>query len=366
MSSVTRVPELALTDAGRLTPREALSAVRRHGLWRLARESLVRFRYGDGFSHSRALGLQFSLAAVPLVIAGVGLATELRTESIGVLLRRTILALTPGASKALVRDALSPFADAPDRHVLALLLALAVALAALTAGMGQLERGANRIYGIQRDRPSTVKYRRALGLSVIAGLPAMAGFVLLVTAGAFAEAVESVYGLDDETVLLLTYPLGTVLLLVAITMMLRRSPARQQPSWSLLVLGGLLALALWVALTALLGGFLRFSGDIGSIYGPLTGVMALLVWAQLTAASIYLALAVSAELEAAYVGRVAADVTEAPGVPEVPGGAEVRAVAQVPAVAEVQGGNAPAAGTEGGTEGRDAREDVDQLSLRRP
>ena len=119
MSSVTPVPELALTDTGRLTPRQALAAVRRHGLWPLARESAVRFRYGDGFSHSRALGLQLSLAAVPLVIAGVGLATELRTESLGVLLRRTILELTPGASKALVRDALSPFVQTPKGHLLA-------------------------------------------------------------------------------------------------------------------------------------------------------------------------------------------------------------------------------------------------------
>jgi uncharacterized BrkB/YihY/UPF0761 family membrane protein len=341
MSSVTPVPELARTDVGRLTPRNAFCAVRGHGLWPLTRESLVRFRYGDGFSHSRALGLQLSLAAVPLVIAGVGLATELRTASLGVLLRRTILELTPGASKPLVRDALSPFPEAPEGNVLALLLALAVALAALTTGMGQLERGANRIYGIQRDRPSTAKYSRALVLALVAGLPAMAGFVLLVTADAFAEAVESVYGQEDEIVLLLTHPLAAALLLAAITTMLRRSPARQQPSWSLLALGGLLALVLWVSLTALLGGFLSVSSDIGSIYGPLTGIMALLVWAQLTAASLFLALAVSAELEAAYVGRLTADV------------------------AQVQGDDAPATAAQGGPHGRErAREDVDQLTPR--
>ena len=306
------MPELAATRSGRLTPRDAVSTVRRHGLWSLTRESMVRFRYGDGFSHSRALGLQLSLAAVPFVIAGVGLATELRTESLGVVLRRTILELTPGASKPLVRDALSPFAEAPEGHLLALVLAMAVALLALTTGMGQLERGANRIYGIQRDRPSTAKYSRALALAVVAGLPAMAGFVLLVSADAFAEVVEAVYGLDDDTMLLLTHPLGVALLMGSITLMLRHSPARQQPSWSLLALGGVLALVLWVALTALLGAFLRVSSDSGSLYGPLTGIMALLVWAQLTSAAVFLALAVSAEVEAAYVGRIEADVPQPP------------------------------------------------------
>lgn len=312
MSSVAPVPEWAAGGTDRLGLHEAWRTIRRTGVWLLARESFVRFRYGDGFSHSRALGLQLSLASVPLVIAAIGLASVLRTESVGLLLRRTLLQLTPGASTGLVRSTLSPVSEPSEADLVAILLGLAFALVSLVTAMGQLERGGNRIYGIQRDRPSRAKYGRALVMTVAAGVPAVAGFVLLVTAEAFAEATESVYDLDDDTVVLLTRPLGTLLLLLALTLVLRRSPARRQPSWPLLALGAILALALWSGLTALLAGFLHLSADIGTIYGPLTGVMALLVWSQLTAAAVFMAMAVSAQLEAAHVGRLEAADTHLP------------------------------------------------------
>ena len=38
-----------------------------------------------------------------------------------------------------------------------------------TTAMGQIERGFNRIYGIERDRPSIAKYGRAFLLTVGAG-----------------------------------------------------------------------------------------------------------------------------------------------------------------------------------------------------
>ena len=46
-----------------------------------------------------------------------------------------------------------------------------VGLLALTTAMGQLERGANRIYGVQRDRPARQKYGRAAVLALVAGVP---------------------------------------------------------------------------------------------------------------------------------------------------------------------------------------------------
>lgn len=321
MSSVEPVRELAATQAGRLTAGDAWVTIRRYGIVPLARESFVRFRYGDGYSHSRALGLQLSIAAIPLIIAAIGLTSVLRTETLGMLLSRTLLELTPKASDNLVRSAISPFRDSVDGDLVALTLGAIAAFIALTTAMGQLERGANRIYGIQRDRPTAVKYRRAFVMAVVAGLPAMAGFAVLVAAEAFAEAFEQLYRIDDDAIVHLTRAGGLALLLCSVTYMLRRAPARRQPGWSLLALGGLVAVVLWTGLTALLAGFLHLAADVGSVYGPLTGVMALLLWAQLTAAAIFLGLAVSAQLENARIGHVDAALPPAP--PALPGRQEI-------------------------------------------
>ncbi len=296
MSSVRLVPDMG---EDRVTALDSWRALRTYGPRQFLRFSFVRFRYGDGFSHSRALGLQLGLTAVPLVIATIGLTSTLRDQSLRQVLFQTMLELTPGASQDLISRMLSPEAQDFEDDVFALVLGMAFALVALTTAMGQLERGANRIYGVQRDRPVMRKYGLAALLAVLAGLPAMAGFVVLVTTDAFSEAVEAVYGLDDDIATASTRSVGVVLLVAAITIMLRHSPRRQQPGWSLLAVGALVAVGSWVGLTALLGAVLTISAQIGSVYGPLTGVMALLVWAQLTSVALYFGLAVSAELEVA-------------------------------------------------------------------
>jgi uncharacterized BrkB/YihY/UPF0761 family membrane protein len=54
-----------------------------------------------------------------------------------------------------------------------LTLGLLTAVVALTTAVGQVERGANRIYGVERDRPALQKYLRALALTLAAGVPAL-------------------------------------------------------------------------------------------------------------------------------------------------------------------------------------------------
>ena len=79
MSSVVPVRPGVLSGA---EPRRILRTLGRQA-WPLVRETATRFRYGDGFSHSRALGLQLALAVVPVVIAVVGLSDALGTGSVG-------------------------------------------------------------------------------------------------------------------------------------------------------------------------------------------------------------------------------------------------------------------------------------------
>ena len=55
---------------GELTATDAWRAVR-SARWSFWVDAFARFRYGDGFSHSRALALQLCLAFIPLVIGAV-------------------------------------------------------------------------------------------------------------------------------------------------------------------------------------------------------------------------------------------------------------------------------------------------------
>jgi hypothetical protein len=44
---------------------DAVAALREVGIWSLLRDSYLRFRFADGFSHSRALEFQLVLTILP-------------------------------------------------------------------------------------------------------------------------------------------------------------------------------------------------------------------------------------------------------------------------------------------------------------
>ena len=72
-------------------------------------------------------------------------------------------------------------------------LGLVTAVVALTGAAGQIERGANRIYGINQDRPALQKYLRALVLTVVAWSRALVSFLLLVAGGAIGASMQHWY-----------------------------------------------------------------------------------------------------------------------------------------------------------------------------
>src|SRR5215218_3850531 len=94
-----------------LSADDAWHTVRRYGLGHLLSTGFLRFRYGDGFSHARAFALQLALAAVPLIIAGAGLANALGVESVAEVVARTVVAVSPGTNDVLIAETVQGGSD---------------------------------------------------------------------------------------------------------------------------------------------------------------------------------------------------------------------------------------------------------------
>ena len=288
-----------------LSADDAFLALRRYGGWPLVRDAFVRFRYGDGFSHSRAFAFQLCLAIVPFLIALAGLAADLGAESGGRVVAETVIALTPGDSEPLVRELLEDTDQARDTGELALILGLLTGLVALTTAMAQIERGANRIYGVERDRPALAKYLRAAVLTLVAGLPALIGFLLLVAGSAFGDAAQRSWGWSHPVKLtwdFVRWPLSLALIVLSVGLLFKHSTRRHQPGLSWLLFGAVVATVLWWLASLLLAWYVRLAGGFAETYGQLTAIMALLLWANLTGIALFLGLAFAAQLEARRVG----------------------------------------------------------------
>lgn len=282
--------------------------IRRYGLRPLARDTVLRLRYGDGFSHARSLAFLLCLAVVPLLIAVTGLAEEIGAEKGGLVVAYVTLALTPGRSESLVRRLLLGDQQGGDTGEAALLVGLATAAVAMTSAMAQIERAANRLYGIRRDRPTLRKYGRALVLTLVAGVPAFAGFLMIVAGRAVGDALELVYGWGTPAERLwsvLHIPLALVLTVTAVAVLFRHTPRRGQPSLRWLLPGVVLATGLWLLVTLLLALYVNSGVSFNQVYGPLTAVMALLLWANGSGIALLSGLAWSAQLEACRAGQVA-------------------------------------------------------------
>ena len=135
---MTRVPQTRTMQEADLSADDARTTLRHYGRWPLVRDSFVRFRYGDGFSHARALGFQLVLSLIPLGIAFIGLSSTLQAESVGQVLREVLLRLTPGSTDEVVRQTIERGEANIGHGELALYLGLAVAVVALTTSMGQV------------------------------------------------------------------------------------------------------------------------------------------------------------------------------------------------------------------------------------
>jgi YihY family inner membrane protein len=318
MTTARTVPVTTEMDGDELDAEDAWHLARHHGLRLIATESFVRFRYGDGFTNSRALALQACLAVVPFLLALTGLAADIDEERPARVVAQVVDAMSPGTGDG---DALADAVRASDESErtgeVALVLGLGFALVSMTTAMAQVERGSNRIYGIRRDRPAPWKYGRSAVMTLLLAGPVGVGFLMLVGGGAFGEAMVTEYAWSPGAELawnVARWPIGLVLLVFAIAVVLDHSPRRRQPALSWLALGSGVAVALSALATLGLAAYVSLSASFGDVYGPLAGVFALLLWALLSSIALFYGTAVCAQLESLRAGQVS-PVVDDPGRP---------------------------------------------------
>lgn len=302
MSTAATVPVTHDLD---LEGDDALETLRSVGIRELLKRSLIRFRYADGFSHSRALAFQLILTLLPALIAVVALARVLGQNTFTAVLTATVEDIAPGPAGQVLTQAFEQGSGGGRPGGVALVLGLLAAIVAAAGAMGQIERGSNRIYGVERDRPTGRKYLVATALALTAGAATLASFVLVVFGSEIGDSLGSA---KDWTDLAQTawsvgrWPLGAALVAAAVALLFTVAPHRHQPQASWLALGSVIAVVLWFAFTGLLAAYIGASGSFGETYGPLAGFIGLMLWAFLSALALFLGLAVTAQLEAERAG----------------------------------------------------------------
>jgi len=290
-----------VNETWELSGDDARETLKRTGRMRLVRDAFVRFRASDGFSHARSLAFVTSLLLVQGVIVLVGIAAALGDTDLSATIVRAITEAVPGpAGKTLTRAVFHAYATGSSGQYVVLVVIGVTSLVTGTTLMGQVERALNRLYGIEQDRPTLQKYGRAFVLSVTAGLLATAAFAMFALGHGIGD------GIDDDTVTqvwdVVRWPIALVLMASAIALLFRWAPRRHQPAWSWLAFGSTVSVVLWSLATLGLGFFFQASTTFSRTYGPLAGMIAILLWALLASIAVLFGAALAAQLEAVRAG----------------------------------------------------------------
>jgi uncharacterized BrkB/YihY/UPF0761 family membrane protein len=259
--------------------------------------SFARLRQADGFSHARASAFVIALLLVEGTIAVLGLAVALGSSAFSRTITLAVETAVPGPAGELLTSAARQAQENGTEHqYTALILGLVAAIITGTTALGQFERSCNRIYGIGSDRAPLHKYGRALLLAITVGLVAAAAVTVMVLGRPIAESIEHssmslvwVWG---------RWPLAIAVLVAAVTVLLKLSPNRRQPGYSWLVVGAAVSVGLITVASLALAIFFRWSTTFGDTYGPLAGMIGLLLWCfAMSAAGLY-GIAITAQVEA--------------------------------------------------------------------
>jgi YihY family inner membrane protein len=237
-----------------------------------------------------------SLCLVQGLIVLLGAAASFASVGLTATVADNISGSVPGPAGSVLVDAVEQARKLHERHqFLPLLIGIIGLVATATFAMGQVERGLNRIYGVERDRPAAQKYKRALYLALTVG-PLFALALLFIGFAPDPDAPTT--GTLGEIWVYGRWLLALVLVVVALVLLLRFSPNRHQPGRAWLTFGAVTGVLLWISATILLALGFRLASTFPQTYGPLAGIVALLLWGYLSALAIFYAVAVAAELEA--------------------------------------------------------------------
>ncbi|MFN8076873.1 MAG: YihY/virulence factor BrkB family protein [Kineosporiaceae bacterium] len=267
------------------------------GWWQIVRRALRRFSDEQGTLIAAGVAYYGFMALVPTLIAVVllyGLISDPAQVQQQV---DSLSSALPDQAKGLVTERLTALSSTSSGGLgIGLVVSLLVALWSASGGVSALMTAVNDAYGEDDDRGFVRKKALALALTV----GAILFFCLSVALIAVLPAVlgsrdlpaPAEWGLQGARWLLL---LGAVALALAVVY--RVAPDRDAPRLQWLSVGAVVATVIWILATLGFSLYVAQFSSYDKTYGPMAGVVVILLWMWLSSIAVLLGATVNAEAE---------------------------------------------------------------------
>jgi membrane protein len=217
----------------------------------------------------------------------------------------------PGGATEVIGDQLQRLTSQPSSKLgFASVLGLAVSLWSANAGMKALFDALNVVYREEEKR----SFLKLNALSLAFTLGALLFLVITLAAIAVLPVAMNFLGLSNATewlVALGKWPILLIGVALAISLIYRYGPSREEPQWRWVTWGSAVAAIAWLAMSILFSWYAANLGSYNKTYGSLGAVIGFMTWIWLSSVVILL----GAELDAEMEHQTVRDTTTGPEKP---------------------------------------------------
>ncbi|HYI44825.1 MAG TPA: YihY/virulence factor BrkB family protein [Actinomycetota bacterium] len=225
----------------------------------------------------------FFLAIFPALIALIGVLGLAQVDASGLV--DSVRASLPGGAGEALTQAIAR-ADRPPESasLIAAVAGIAVALWSASSGFVALQSGLNVAYDVEKDR----KFFGARGVALL---------LLLATAG-LGGVPSPIFTFGESTVFtVIGWVVTVIAIMVLFSLLFYLGPNRPSPSWHWVSAGGIVGGLLWMASSLVFGFYVSTFNNYDKTYGPLGGVIVLILWLYLSSLSVLIGGELNSELE---------------------------------------------------------------------
>ena len=246
---------------------------------------------------SAGVGFYFLIALIPAIAALVSIyAIVADPQEVGDQLASFLEAAPEDVGNLVLSQAERVAATSSGAASLSAVVSVLLALWAASAGCQHLIEAINAAYDETEKRSFVVRRGLALAMTV--------GAILFLTVAMGAIAV--VPALLEDTALgdaatiaisILRWPAVAIVIMFALAVLYRYAPNRDQPRWSWVSPGAIVATVVWLAASLGFSVYVSNFGSYNETYGSLGAVIIVMLWLFITALSIILGAEINAEAE---------------------------------------------------------------------
>jgi len=263
------------------------------------KRTVAEFRADNVTDWAAALTYYGVLSIFPALIALISIISLAGQSAVGPMLTN-LNAFTPGPAKDILANTLHGLEQHQQAGGFAFVIGLALALWAASGYVAAFMRAANAIWDVPEGRPIWKTLSLRVGVTIVTVLVLAIGAVAVVVTGPVAERAGDLLGLGSAAVTawdIAKWPVLVLLVGLLLALLYYATPNVRQPGFRWVTPGGLLAIVVWIAASALFSLYVATFASYNKTYGSLGGIVVFLIWLWVSNIAILLGAEFDAEME---------------------------------------------------------------------